>query len=436
MTDSGPTRIDAAGVAVDRRARTRRNALEALAAAGVLVLALGLAFGFTLLTAVFVAGLLAGLVGLVAFFMLIAANARAAPLLHPHAITIDGATLRTRGRSFALADVVQGFREDPDLVRLAMKNGEVLVMRVPDVAERDRVLRAAGVTAAERVLRVPLASAASQVPGGSVFGSALLALMGSTLLFALVTLGYAMRDMAGGLDGTKISGFSLLAIATSLIAYAVYGITAALARREVVVGTDGIAYRKTLRTEFIPYSALANVAPDTRGVRLVRKNGRKLVLPTRRSLARPLPLAPAVGPPATEAEAQRRVLLERIAEAMGSGEATGLAQVALDRLDRSGRSPEAWREDLSKLLAPEGDYRRARISVEDLGGVIEDPSAPVERRVAAAVALAAREGEEAKRRVRIAVRASADEDLQGALEAAAEGEIDEARLARAAARRA
>ena len=56
--------------------------------------------------------------------------------------------------------------------------------------------------------------------------------------------------------------------------------------------------------------------------------------------------------------------------------------------------------------------------------------------MAAAVAPSAREKGEARRRVRIAVQACADEDLQAALAAAAEGEIEEATLARAVARRA
>jgi hypothetical protein len=229
-------------------------------------------------------------------------------------------------------------------------------------------------------------------------------------------------------------GSSIVITVMALMSFATYAITSALRRREAVVGTDGIAYRRTFKTEFIPYGSLARVAPDTRGVRLERKDGRRVLLATRRAVERPLPMGRAAEAPKTPAEAQQRVLLERIREAMASGSSSELARVAIDRLDRNGRPIQVWREELRRLLAPEGDYRAARISPEDLGGVIEDPVAPAERRIAAAVALAAKEQGEARRRVRIAVQACADEELQRALEHAAEGEMDEALIERAARR--
>ncbi len=252
-----------------------------------------------------------------------------------------GAAPAPRGSAFPIADVVQGWWEDPDLVHLAMKNGEVLVVKVESAAEGTRLLQAAGVTAAERVLRVPLASAASQVPGGSSFGGALLALFGSVLLFAFAGLAQSVREMMRYVDTDQISAFTVLVTAVSLLAFAVYAIAAALRRREVVVGTDGIAYKKTLTTEFIPYSNLARVLRDTRGVRLQRKDGRRLLLPTRGAGERPLPLAPRTAPARTPAEAQRRVLIERIDAAMAPGGATELAQVALSTGSTATAAPGA-----------------------------------------------------------------------------------------------
>jgi hypothetical protein len=379
------------------------------------------------------------LTGILSFLSLVLANAVAGPRRFPQRIAVEGRSIQLLARTpraIALDEIVQGWREDPDLIHLALKNGDVLVMKVASAAEGDRLLRAAGVTAAERVLRVPLASASSRIPGGSVFGGVLLALFGTGLFMALAALTFIARAVMSTVSTVDIGVFSIAVTAASLLAFGVYAVVSALQLREVVVGTDGVAYKKTFRTEFIPYGSLASVEQDTRGVRLVRKDGRRVLLPTRSAADRPLPLAPRMAPPKTPAEAQRRVLFERINAAMAAGRTPALAQVAIDRLDRHGRSREAWRDDLGKLLAPHGDYRSALVSPEDLGTLIEDSSAPADRRVAAAVALSARAGDEARRRVRIAVQACADDDLRGALEAAAEGEIEEAALGRAMSRRA
>src|SRR6185312_1710914 len=117
---------------------------------------------------------------------------------------------------------------------------------------------------------------------------------------------------------------------------------------------------------------------------------------------------------------------------VAGGGGASLAQVDLDRLERGGRTVAAWRDDLASLLGESEDYRKRGLSAADLGALIEDAAAPVERRVAAAVALGARQRDEARRRVRIATQAAADDDLRLALERAAEGEIEAAAIEREA----
>src|SRR5262249_36615012 len=131
-------------------------------------------------------------------------------------------------RTFPLAAVVQGHWEDPDLVHLAMRNGEILVVRVKDAAEGERLLRAVGVTASERVLRVSLASAASQLPGGSAFGGGLLAICGAGLFFASATLAIGIRDMVQQLDAASIGGFSIVVTIAALFSLAVYALASGL----------------------------------------------------------------------------------------------------------------------------------------------------------------------------------------------------------------
>jgi hypothetical protein len=137
----------------------------------------------------------------------------------------------------------------------------------------------------------------------------------------------------------------------------------------------------------------------------------------------------------SEGEVYRDVLLERLRDGMAAGGGASLAAVDLERLERRGRPLSVWRDDLGSLLGESEDYRRRGLSADDLGAVVEDPTAPVERRVAAAVALGARRRDEARRRVRIATQATVDEDLRLALERAAEGEIEAAAIEREARRR-
>ena len=65
----------------------------------------------------------------------------------------------------------------------------------------------------------------------------------------------------------------------------------------------------------------------------------------------------------------------------------------------------------------------------DLAHVIEDVSAPAERRIGAALALAALPGDpELKLRVRVAAQASANEPVRIALEKALSGRLEEGDL--------
>lgn len=427
--------LAAVALGTDHRPRARRLAGRALLAAVAVAFLSGV--GFVLTLSPFLLGLatVTGLGGFVSFLALFAARLLPAPALRPGGASLASGALHlrrgAREHEIRLADITQGWREDPDLVHLALADGAVVLLRMPDPAAADALLRAAGLDARERVLRVPLASAASQIPGGSAFGGAVLALLGGGLFIAVIVLAALVRNLVGVVDVPGLGAFTLVTAATALLAAGVYLGASLLRRREAVIGTDGIAYRRSLRTEFIPYAALDRVHLDTRGVTLSLRDGRRVLLPMRTSGARPLPLSRARAAPRTPDEAQRRVLLDRIQEAMTARDPAGAAQVAQGRLDRNGRELAAWKEDLASVLRPEGDYRNLRISADDLGGIIVDPQAPAERRVAAAVALSAQEAGEARRRVRIAAQSSADADLQAALEQAAEGEIDEAALSRA-----
>ena len=441
MTGAPELRIEAS-VGVDGSELLRRRALQGLAVSSALSIALpaiALATSATALCAFacFPAiGLLASL-GMLG----IAAVPGRASLVRGVVEIEDGHLIvashngRIRWR-VPLAEIAQGHRELPDLVHIATRAGETLVVQLassPDEAS-DRLLHACGVSAAERVLSVPLPSAASRHFGGRFFAGMLLTVV--FLMFAMFTiaLGASIRQLV--FSGSEVASvIALAALFLGALGSAGYGLLRSLGRRTALVGADGVVFRGALRTRRIRYDDVATVTPDRRGVRLHRHHGKSLLIPTSGRESMPVPPREARGPALPEGEATREVLLDRIQDAMEARERGAFARPGLDALDRRGRSVEAWREDLAKISVADGDYRRAGLSPADLGGVIEDASAPGERRIAATVALAASEPVEARRRVRIAVDACADEDLRRAIEGAAEGEIDAAYASREAARR-
>lgn len=412
--------VESSHVGIDRTERRRRRALRGfwVSMAAFVLVCLGMSMGASALCLVSYIPFIATLICLVG---VISPSGR--PVLVPGRVTVEGGVLRVEPSRAApakqpayllteqripLADVVQGYWEAPSLVHLVTRSGEAVVVSLAR-DEGERLLHAAGVAASERVLRVPLASLASRVPALAGLTGLAAGGLGFSMLFALMVMGGALRAPGGmhALGRESIRGGLALAglLATS------YGLLALLRRREAVVGTDGVRYRRFLRTRFIPYPSVARVGPYAAGVEIERRDGAVVRLRTL-----------AAG--AMDAEARRAVLLDRIQQAM-TADAGALARVDLERLDRHGRPFTVWRAELGKLLSGTSDYRTTVLSAADLASVIEDPAAPAARRIAAVVALGAAQPEEARRRVRIVAPAFADDELRRALERAAEGEIDE-----------
>lgn len=180
-------------------------------------------------------------------------------------------------------------------------------------------------------------------------------------------------------------------------------------RTTVVVGTDGVRVSHPWRTRFVPYHLVDDVVDEAGVVRLVRKDGRDFFISSKNT----------------------ERLMKDIREALDryhNPETRG-ADHHLDELSRGERSPEAWREDLARLLEQQ-DYRGPKLRAEDLAALLADGQADPEQRVAAALALP--KSEEMKKRIRIAADQSADEDTRAALAAAAEDALAAEELERAA----
>lgn len=462
-------RIESPAIAWSSREQTRSRAFRWMGGSVVVaVLALGVGLPFD-------SGFAGGLFGL---SMLSAGIAGLGGVL---ASTLRGAgrsgTIERRGETLAItrdgvetrvaiAEVKQGWIEDVfgegeacDVV-LHLESGRDLAVRVPGRTSGEALLRAARVSVVDRVLRVPLRSLASSQRFDEVMGVATMALLlpfvfvggGGLIWFVVMYLlhGSPIDDPRG-----LATLVSLLVALTALSVVGVRSIARFLRRREVIVGTDGVALEGFGKRRFVSYSCVRRVARDPRGVRLYLNDGVSVLLPTIVDANAPLPVTAGVGAPLDPASvkrgiprgvsvedlyrkdlARREALFERIEQAMQARGQSRVSQVQLAQLDRQRRSLPAWRKDLRALLAVEGSgYRGAALGSDQLAEVVEDAGAPAERRVAAAIALSSKGDLEARRRVRVAVEACADQDLRAALEHAAEGEIDEAELGRVMKRR-
>jgi hypothetical protein len=214
--------------------------------------------------------------------------------------------------------------------------------------------------------------------------------------------------LAGALLGPSMSPMGMvLSAAFTVLFVRLYGYP------RVVIGADGIRLVGRLVPRFIPFADLTGArlrpgdASGVTGVEVTRSDGRTFLLPT-----------------IAQTEDAEHALVERIRAGI-EAYAKGGDDRLLGALERRGRPVPVWKEDLRRLAQAEGGFRQQAIGREDFERVLADPSAPADRRVGAALALEATVDETAKDRIRVAAAASASPPLRIALEAAADGEVDE-----------
>lgn len=271
-------------------------------------------------------------------------------------------------------------------VELRLRDGSVLRAEKVPRAGAERVLEALDVGARGRRAVISLGAA-----------------HGPIVAAPLATVGwiFAMSLMVN-LPFTKTTGFGAASV---LLGALVSWLAARWARpSEVVVGTDGVLVRKGLRERFVLFRRITNIRVD-KAVKLELDDGATLAL--------------GGGSPQDRSGLAARLGAARAAHAEVSAAAD-------TRLARGGRSVRAWREALAGAAQAVGSYRAAALAPESLEAVMANPSAPVERRIGAALALAGSGVEGAKEKIRIAADACADEKVRVAITEAAAAEPDEA----------
>jgi hypothetical protein len=132
------------------------------------------------------------------------------------------------------------------------------------------------------------------------------------------------------------------------------------------------------------------------------------------------------------ARKRRDHLAQRIQRELATRREASVEALGASQLARGDRSLVEWRAALRALVTrPSGGYRHSALDPDHLASVLWSRDLAPERRLGAALALAATDDPAARRRVRVFIDTCADEALREAIERAAEGELDDAELDRA-----
>ena len=328
--------------------------------------------------------------------------------LRPAKVTVDAAGVSFDGALVVPKSAIAGARYVPASKHgphVVVTGAKTAMIAVQSAEEATQVIDALGMGVGTHAAKFNVvAQSALPVFGGMAFG-----------------LGLMMLGLFTGLVPLAILGPALALLAPILFVPAT-----------VHVGTDGILWKSRFRADLFPFERVRSVAPTKRGILIQLTDGKTVNLPmtSRYSL---------VGYELDEQVA----LLQRIHEARTRRDLAPTEEATVGwRLDRGERTIADW---LASFDAEGAAFRDAAIRLEDLLEVLDDRSrAPAKERVAAAVLLAKRGGDEEKARIRVAAEAAAAPKLRVALDAIAAGKdaaaleeaIREAEEEDAAARRA
>lgn len=280
-------------------------------------------------------------------------------------------------------------------LELQRKNGSVLAVDVVpgETGALERLLAQIGIGPDKRRLRTRIGGWTSPVFRAFFCAIGLMA----TLIPLLIVFAPHWGD-SWGIASERLLRTAILggiAVASWVIADLSLG-------PEVVVGTDGISLKRAALRRFIPHAAIASVSARDGAARLTLRDDTDISLGSTADGAHALALVEHI---------------KRAARTTGSPDTAARAEA----LDRRGRPLAEWRTELQRILKTAGDYRAAVLDRADLTAVLEDPDAPAERRIGAALALGPADDGAAAERIRVAAGACADERVRVALEDVAAG---------------
>ncbi len=291
---------------------------------------------------------------------------------------------------------------------ISFSDGNVVAVEQASEEEALELLGAAGASAAGRAVRMRgyRENAAGRRIAGFLLGVVALPFLGSGLLFAVMALTKLDWDFV-------LATLVVVAVSTpfALLGAWLWG---KIAPRWIEIGTDGVLVQGAFRKRFVPHREIAQVVHAGGGfgkafhvVSISLRDGSTVTFPAGN-------------------HEEVATVIGRIEAAQGAAAAQDRGRL-LESIARNGRPVAEWREALGALVSRTG-YRTAAHDPEAVMRIVEDATAPVEQRVAAALAARPHGGEAAQRRIRVAAEACVEPKLRVALERASTGEVEDAEL--------
>lgn len=294
---------------------------------------------------------------------------------------------------------------------LSFADGRVVAVERPSEEEATALLAAAGAAAESRAVRM---RSYREDAGGRKIAGFFLAFF--ALLFVPLVLAIPINLVVALLTWSAPPFQMALGFLVGNVPLAVLcgWLWSKVRPTWIQIGTDGVLLHGAFRDRFVPHAKIKR-AVHTKGgvagayhfVRIDLEDGRSHRIPA-----------------ANEGEAA--TLIHRL-EAARSVAGTQDRARLLEIIARDGRPLPEWKRALATVMARAG-YRTAGHDLEEMMRIVEDPAAPREQRIAAALAARPHGGDDAARRIRVAAGACAEPKLRVALESASSGEIDDALL--------
>ncbi len=292
-------------------------------------------------------------------------------------------------RQVPLDEIVHGTVIPGFGARLEKKDGGTIDVEVASTRDAEQLIAACDLPPPER--RFATSFNASWL-------SAVIAMLG---VLGLIVCAMKMAPSPTAL--TPVDAAVWMAMAASIFGGAYFGTRPP----RVEVGADGVNLRTMTGSRFVGFEDLASVTLDDTKLTLELHDGD------------PVEIKAAKGN-----EAQQRALRHRIEMGIAAHADAPQAPVRLALLDRKQRPMAQWRDELDQAVNDDTGYRRQPLSRDDLEAILAAPNTSAERRIGAALALQALDGEDASPRIRIAAEACAEHQARDALLRIAEQEYE------------
>ena len=260
-----------------------------------------------------------------------------------------------------------------------------------------RLLEATATSVGQRAVVLPLRAQIGPFVTGLLVFIALIGPVSAASVYLMLWLGLPSAQFA--LMQTFGTPAVCLALSLAFVKH--------FARPTMTIGIDGILVRRRLRRRFIPYAKIESVALVNPVPAAPKTHG--MVTTLRLQLAHEAVDLPIVG----WSDEDVRRAITRIEEARAAANDDTVAPATA--LARGNESVDAWRERLRRLLSADAGFRQRRLTLDETLEILADPGVPLTQRVGAALAAAEVGPKRARKRIRFAAEASADEGVRGAL---------------------